>query len=126
MCTRGKGGSWVQDLFTVEGRINGHRCRILIDCGANCNFMSEEFARHWNLLTNRECGNVEMADGHVTGSQARLCKVVTLQVKQHREQIQLTATSLKNDYDLLLGIPWLKDHDPSVASSGEELVFLCC
>lgn len=24
-----------------------------------CDFMSEEFARRWNVLTNRKCGNVE-------------------------------------------------------------------
>lgn len=35
----------VTTLFTVEGKVNGRNCRILIDCGANSNFLSKQWAQ---------------------------------------------------------------------------------
>lgn len=87
--------------------------------------MSKAFARRWGLLTNCLCGYVEMADGRVSRREAKLSRMVMLQLKQHKERIQFTVTDLKNDYDLLLGIPWLKDHNPAVAWSGKELILRC-
>lgn len=37
--------------------------------------------------------------------------MVNLRLGQHQDCAQFPATTLKNKYDLLLGIPWLEDHN---------------
>lgn len=54
-------GPRVRRLFTIHGKVNGHDCRILLDCGANTNFMSHEYAVKQGLLLGQKCGRVEMA-----------------------------------------------------------------
>lgn len=41
-CPKGMQGGRVRQLFSVTGRLNGHECRILVDCGATCSFLSED------------------------------------------------------------------------------------
>lgn len=55
-----------------------------------------------------------MANGHTSSKLAQISKVVNLNVGGHRERIQFTITNLKDGHELLLGMPWLQDHNPAV------------
>lgn len=124
-CLRGINQNRVSDLFITTGYVNRHRCRILIDCGANCSFIADTFVQKCGLRRGQRCGTVEMADGHTTSREATLCQPVKLRLKRHVETVQLTVTSLKSGYDVLLGMPWLRSHDPDITWSKDSLVLKC-
>lgn len=83
------------------------------------------FARQLGVHTGRSCGIIEMADGHTSKEPSRVTKTATLKIGRHKEPVQLTTAPLKDSYDVLLGIPWLQDHDPAISWSGKELILRC-
>lgn len=89
------------------------------------NFMSREYVARLGLLSGRRCGHVELADGHRSSRPAELTKPVNLRMGLHRERVQFTATTLKNGYDVLLGIPWLEDHEPAIGWRDRKLYLSC-
>lgn len=63
-----------------------------------------------------------MADGHNSREPSRITRTTTLKIGRHKEPVQLTTAPLKDSYDVLLGLPWLQDHDPAISWSGKELL----
>lgn len=76
-------------------------------------------------MSGQTCGRVEMADGHTSKQQAVLSRRLNLRIGGHVERTRFTTTELKSNYDLLLGIPWLMDHDPAVGWADRSLHFGC-
>lgn len=109
----------------MRGQLNERDCRILLDCGANCSFVSQAFAQQAGLQTGGSCGTVELADGHSTSRPSRITKAATLKVGRHKELVRLTTTPLKPSYDVLLGMPWLQNHDPAISWARNKLLLQC-
>lgn len=85
-CKRGDQVARVRNLFKVKGYVNGESCNVLIDCGANANFISREYAERRNLLSSQACGKVEMADGHCSVQAAVLSRSVNIRLGSHYER----------------------------------------
>jgi predicted aspartyl protease len=89
----------------------------LIDCGATgYSFVDRKFARHHNLPTHPldHPRQLEVIDGRpiATGDVTHLA-TATLNIQGHNETLPMFVTKLGH-YPLVLGIPWLKDHDPTI------------
>lgn len=97
----------------------------MLDCGANANFLSFDYAERWGLIGPQKYGQVELADGRKAKREAQLSKVVNLNISGPRERVQFVITNLKNGPDLLLGMPWLQSHNPAVNWATKELTLLC-
>jgi predicted aspartyl protease len=99
---------------------NKYRTHAFIDCGATgYAFIDEEFARHhkFPLITLTNPRTVEVIDGRsiAPGLITHITKL-RLEINQHSEEITMFATKLGH-YPMVLGIPWLKKHDPGQLTS---------
>lgn len=70
----------VSSLFKVHEVLNGRSCRVLLDCGANSNFLSRRLARQMQLDTGEACGMVALADGHESTTPATRSKALQLRM----------------------------------------------
>lgn len=112
-------------LFTIQGKVNGRPCRVLLDCGANSNFISKPLARQLQLSTNRKCGYVNMANGQQLDEGAAVSKQFKVALGSHQEHMVAAITELRNGHDLILGIPWLAKHQSCIERATRELILLC-
>ena len=99
----------------LSGTINGKSATILIDSGSSGNFVSKQFVSKHKLESRRldasSQHNVRLANGIVETTNQ--CIIGQLMIDDHHEQVELTVITLKG-YDIVLGMPWLKIHNPEV------------
>lgn len=98
----------------------------LIDCGATgFSFVDEEFARQHNLplVPLKEARSLEVIDGRPisSGDITHICKVPFM-IDNHFEHLPMFVTALGH-YPLVLGIPWLRRHGPSIDFEANTLTF---
>lgn len=98
----------------------------LIDCGATgYSFVDRKFARHHNLPTHPldHPRQLEVIDGRpiATGDVTHLATAM-LNIQGHNETLPMFVTKLGH-YPLVLGIPWLKDHDPMIEFRTNRVTF---
>ena len=89
----------------------------LIDCGASgFAFIDKDFAQQHNfpLHSLRDPRRLEVIDGRPidSGDITHVAKV-GLDINGHREQVSAFVTKLGH-YPLVLGIPWLRHHNPRI------------
>ena len=105
----------------------GHKCIALVDSGASGNFVSRSYVEKNKLLCKplQGCASttVKLANGHV--EDISRCVTGQLVVSGSTEPITLTVITL-HGYDIILGMPWLVKHNPSVdwCKGGITLVML--
>jgi len=101
-------------LIELKGVIEGHQVRVLLDCGASCNYASKRMVNSYQLHTQnlQQPMIVELADG--TQSE------VNEELYQHRlvipgfnGSVNLVVTNLRK-YDVILGMPWFKKNSPLI------------
>lgn len=102
------------DHMVVKGKLNGHRCRILLDTGADGNFISAKFVDTWHLVTSKIHG--VSVQGGFSKSKANLA--TTADLKLGRSQaLQFTGQELVvcplqiPGVDIVLGVPWFEAYD---------------
>lgn len=99
-------------LIEMKGSIGGHPARILIDCGASCNYVSQRMVNRYQLRkqTFHPPLTIELADGSQTEASEELIgqKVMMLGFDG---RVDLVITTLKQ-YDVILGIPWFQRYQP--------------
>ena len=90
--------------------------KVMIDSGATENYMNPRFQQQLGILGVEKAQpepisglNGESLEGHLTVESG----FVSMAVMGHREQINFDVTSLEQ-YDMMLGIPWLRNHNPEV------------
>ena len=98
----------------------------LVDCGASgFSFVDGEFVRQHNLplFTLAEPRRLEVIDGRPidSGDITHIVKI-GLNVGGHRETLSAFVTQLGH-YPLVLGIPWLRHHDPTIRWAAGTLTF---
>jgi hypothetical protein len=110
-------------LSIGENKIRTH---ALVDCGATgYAFIDENFASHHKLsldLLNQPRA-LEVIDGRpiASGNITHITKL-RLEINQHHENLPLFVTRLGH-YPIVLGIPWLKRHDPSIRFASNQITF---
>lgn len=104
-------------MMFLEGNVNSCKARILIDCGASHNFISEDFVKYHSLSTTSiERVSVSVANG------------IALYISQALTNFELTVDNFNDkissayvfpiksgaNYDLILGLPWLFNINPHI------------
>ncbi|TIC91053.1 Transposon Tf2-6 polyprotein [Colletotrichum higginsianum] len=118
---------WEDDrhLF-LEAIIDGQPTQVMIDSGAQANFMSPRLINQrqiaWRLkdepyaLQNVEGETVEYDGGTISKETAQLSMVI------HGRQEQLIFDITKiGQLDVILGVPWLRKHDPDISWKANQL-----
>ena len=96
----------------VDGVINGHPCRVLLDTGASHSHIADQFVTRTGLTTSRL---VQYASGLMAnGSEQRIDRLVRhaeLQLNGTPEFIDLMVMPMSN-YNVILGMNWHRLHTP--------------
>ncbi|MDB5911247.1 MAG: pol protein, partial [Massilia sp.] len=105
--------------LTLEVRIGRHQLQAMLDSGAQGNFISPRVVNqcrlHWRKkerpyqLNTVEGGSVAYGDGTVSNETTPLLMVC----QDQEELVTLDITDIA-DHDMILGIPWLKKHNPRI------------
>jgi hypothetical protein len=103
-----------EPLIEVVGTVNGHSCRILVDCGASCNFASEQMVEkyHLQLTKLRQPMTVEVANGVRSNVDYELYRH-EVSLPGFSGRVDLVITKLAK-YDVILGMPWFKQYRPVI------------
>jgi hypothetical protein len=103
-----------EPLIEVAGRVAGQNCRILIDCGASCNFVSEKMVSKHKLQSIKleHPMTVEVANGVRSAVDYELSQVEVI-VPGFGGKVDLVITTL-GKYDVILGMPWFKRYKPVI------------
>jgi hypothetical protein len=98
-------------LIEFWGQINGRQAKILIDTGAQSNFIDSNFAHAFELSTTStpHPTTVHMADG-TTHTVDTCLNHATIQINQYEDHVTLDVLPL-SAYDVILGEPWMSTKD---------------
>ncbi len=103
-----------QRLF-LRGKVNGVQMTALIDSGSEQDFISKEFCQQQGLAVTAastgECITVQFPDGERRRSDATV--VATVRLSNFKFQHRLHVLDITG-YDVILGIPWLRQYNPDV------------
>ncbi|CAF3028738.1 unnamed protein product [Rotaria sp. Silwood2] len=105
------------ELLFLEGNVNGYDARILIDCGASHNFISENFIKFHNLQTSGiPRVSVTVANGIKSYIDQELMNF-ELKLDEFNEKITsayVFPINSETNYDMILGLPWLFKNNPRI------------
>jgi len=102
----------------------------MIDSGATGNFISTRYvtSQHLNWKLKRNPYRLTLADGSPVSQEGGWVRkevyLPELSFGKHQEPITLDTISM--DHDLILGMPWLRKHNPEVDWDRQKLAFLRC
>ena len=96
----------------------------MVDSGATANFIDSDSAKELKTYKMEREENLTLFDGQESsaGKIKELVKGILNIGENHSEIIQLRVTKL-GDYDIVLGLPWLRQHNPTVNWETLELKF---
>jgi hypothetical protein len=88
---------------------------VLIDSGADCNFVSKQLAEELNLslVVLEEPTPLRLADGGLNTAMTHRTAPLKLRVGVYEESLSFYVTQL-DSFDMILGHPWLYQHQPAV------------
>jgi len=104
-------------MIFLDGNVNGYNARILIDCGASHNFISEDFVKHYSLPTTSIARvSVTVANGIKSYIDQALVDFELTLGNFNDKIISAYVFPIKSDanYDLILGLPWLFNINPHI------------
>ncbi len=98
----------------------------LLDSGASGNFISKEFVKSNQLssITLAEAIPVSQADG--SKSKAINSYVLDMPMKINEHSECLTALVIDTPHPIILGLVWLKEHNPNIDFKNKTLTFDRC
>lgn len=103
-----------ESLYIVEGTISGEGAKILIDSGASRDFISKKYADKFELPSAKGTDTTyvaKLANGKLERCNGVALGEVTL--GSYTERRGFTVTNLEG-FDAILGLPWLRKHNPSI------------
>lgn len=110
-----------EELLIVEGRLGTQAVQVLIDSGANGNFVNEDTIRKSGLGTPSTASRpLTIADGSTIS--CFLTPNVPLSVNGFSMTLDLLSTPLA--YDVILGKPWLAEHNPLIDWRNNTISFI--
>lgn len=101
--------------LSVLVTIAGVNARTLLDTGATGTFIDRSFVKRAGIATQKKrqpyslrgLGRTELDEVKLETSKMTLC------IGRHNEKVRLDVTNL-GDYDIVLGFPWFKQHNPDI------------
>lgn len=113
-----------EHLLMFQGSIENQRCRILIDGGATNNFLSQKFSRAMGITTSPTPSHtVTMGDGSTQGI-TRQARNLPLKIDGFTDRVNLLETILGDQFDIVLGKPWLRQVNPYINWKSDILYIL--
>jgi hypothetical protein len=114
-------------LLYVDGKLGGGiQGWILINCGANCQFKCPEFAERNGIVLD-ELPNPQtltLFDGSNASTRKITHESTTrLSIGKHTEILSWKITRLQKDCDMVLGIGWLRHHNPRIDWAANSITF---
>jgi hypothetical protein len=111
---------------TLSSNDNEIQSYALTDCGATgISFIDEEYARHHKIpLTPLKTPRaLEVIDGRpIESGDITHMAQVQLTINEHKETLPMFVTKLGH-YPIVLGIPWLRLHDPAIRFASNRITF---
>lgn len=110
-------------LLTISGRLNGYPATVLIDGGAGANFVSKRFVHTYDLrpVPTSILSTVTLANGHRSAVSEALF-AAELKMGAFRDECTLHVLDISH-YDVILGKPWLTDHNPHIDWRTNSITF---
>ena len=110
-------------LLKFTAQIGGRQGTVMVDSGATSNFISESFItrNHIPSTTLSPRHNILLADG-TTHSVTRQIRSLPLTFTGFTGPITAHILPL-HDYDVILGMPWLAQHNPRIDWQRRALAF---
>lgn len=101
-------------LLKFKGTLHGHAVQVLLDSGSSGNFVSSKFVQDHGVRARRDESpqTIHLADGGQQLTQG-IASSLLLQMDQYQERVDLAVLPLSG-YDVILGMPWLEDHNPHI------------
>jgi hypothetical protein len=108
-------------LIRLRARIYSNKANVLVDSGANGNFISQSYINKHNIptqaMTNPQ--RVLLADGHPISAD-RLALRSPFSVANYNSHVDFAVLPI-NGYDAILGMPWLKEVSPVIDWSSQRV-----
>ena len=107
-----EGSTSSRRMMVFQGSVSGHQAVVLLDLGANANFVSKEYVRRTGLLERQMATAMEVttatgrtysATSHIMSAEVRVVG------KHHRSSLVVAPLST---YDVILGTPWFRATKP--------------
>lgn len=113
-------------LISLPVSINGHRTMAMLDSGASGNFMSPTAVERLGIRTRRKAQPVELTavDGSQLPGVDRETVSVPMILQQHHESIVFDIMPMAR-HGVIIGITWLRDHNPRIDWNTRVLTFEC-
>jgi hypothetical protein len=101
------------DLILLEARVQGHRCRALVDSGASRQFISTTFAAKLRgpRIQKAIADTIKLANGQTVSSDH--VRRLPFSLSNYSDQDTFHEVDL-DGFDLILGGPWLKRINPVI------------
>ncbi|KAI1686157.1 reverse transcriptase [Pyrenophora tritici-repentis] len=124
-----EGDAW-EYLIKLQVKLEGRWMKALVDSGSQANYVSAHAASSAGLkpLRKQEAYPLHVANGEpMPGEQEITHEVrqVTLNIQGHQEKIDLDVFGLAT-HDIILGLPWLREHNPRIDWKSKTFSFECC
>ena len=112
----------------LEACILSQPTKVMIDSGATGNYMNPDFKAHLGLLGIKKAQPEPISglNGENLGSHlSEESGLVHMAVLGYQEQINFNVTPL-GQYNVVLGIPWLRNHNPDINWKTGQIFFMNC
>ncbi len=115
----------IEELIFLPVYIRGRRFLALLDNGANANFISESLVKRLSLssISLLSPMNASLAGKESTMAVNHICKNIPVRHPEGVLTENLDFFVGKTQYDLILGLPWLRSHSPFYLFDVENFVF---
>lgn len=110
-------------VLVTRGTIQNNSCKILIDPGAEINYISSSFAQRHNISTKESEYSAEWVQG-TTEKLRETNNFVRLELgSAYSEELPFSVMPL-HKYDVIIGKQWLAHYNPEISMRTNELSFL--
>ena len=99
-------------VIKLVGTVNDAPAIMLVDTGADGNFISNKFVKEYKLATQLSSYvvSIEVANGQVIDSNKEV--IGTVNIGNHYETLTFIVADIK--HDVVLGVPWLAKHQDNL------------
>ena len=111
-------------VFDVRTRYDAV-ARVLLDCGSTTNFISSRFVRQHRVDTINiaTAQVVRLADGTTKNTQKLAHSFHFVEQAGEREFCEDLLVFPLESYDIILGVPWLRRHNPIIDWTTNRITF---
>lgn len=111
-------------------RLHGRTWKALIDSGATGNYVSTYAANWMKTRRKQEPYELLLVDGKAkrdnNGVVSEETTPTTMKMGHHHELISLDVTPMGRRYQIILGMPWMQKHNPSIDWARARIVLDRC